>query len=122
MSRYHKNSILIWLILIGVAYGSIAYFLDWNWLLVLLIATNISTFLVMGYDKMQASMRGARTPEVVFYLMTLLGGSVGMLAGMYVFRHKTRKASFQFFVGLMIILQIVFVLYLQPDLLETIQF
>ena len=122
MSRYHKKSILLWLALIVIGATTFFDITDWHWSLVLLISANISTFLVMGYDKMQASMRGARTPEVIFYLMTLLGGSVGMIAGMYVFRHKTRKASFQFFVGLMIILQVVLVLYLEPDLYEAIQF
>lgn len=36
-----------------------------------------------------------RVPEVVFYGMAILGGSVGILLGMPLFRHKTKKGKFQ---------------------------
>jgi uncharacterized membrane protein YsdA (DUF1294 family) len=36
-----------------------------------------------------------RVPEMWFFLISLAGGFVGVIFGMFAFRHKTRKASFQ---------------------------
>jgi uncharacterized membrane protein YsdA (DUF1294 family) len=116
MSHYYKKALILWVVLtVGGAIG-FGYVFGWgNPVYPILLATNAATFMVMGYDKMQASNGGARTPEVMFYLMTLLGGSAGMLAGMYLFRHKTRKISFQFFVGLMILLQVALLMWLGQE-------
>ena len=51
-------------------------------------------FLLFGYDKFQAKRNGWRIPERVLLGLTLLGGGIGGLAGMLVFRHKTRKTVF----------------------------
>ncbi len=112
MSHYHKDALIIWGILVALALVGFGYVFGWeNPLYPILLATNLATFLVMGFDKLQSTTGGQRTPEVVFYTMTLLGGSGGMLAGMYLFRHKTRKISFQFFVGLMILIQVALLLW-----------
>jgi len=69
------------------------------------------TFVLMLLDKMAASMRIRRIPEFVLYLVTFFGGSIGMLVGIYLFHHKSRKVSFQFVVGLLVLVQVVFVLW-----------
>lgn len=112
MKHYYRNAIILWIVLIVISITTLFNFTDWHWLLVLLLSSNISTFITMGFDKLQASSRGSRIPEVMFYLMTFFGGSIGMLAGMYTFRHKTRKVSFQFFVYLMILIQIALIFWL----------
>ena len=106
MSPYYRNALLLWIALIAAAVVLFEIYFSFDLILEILISTNIATFLTMGFDKIQASSRGGRIPERALYAMTLLGGSVGMLAGMYIFRHKTQKTSFQFFVVLMILIQL----------------
>ena len=60
----------------------------------LLIPINIITFLSLGYDKLQAKAGGRRIPEKTLLLMGILGGAIGGLLGMQVFRHKTRHSNF----------------------------
>ena len=62
--------------------------------LLLAIPLNILTFLLFGYDKLQAKQGGWRIPERVLLGLSLFGGGIGALAGMKVFRHKTRKKIF----------------------------
>ncbi len=60
----------------------------------LLLLLNVGAVLVMGWDKFQAQRQGRRVPERTLFLLALGGGSVGCLAGMYGFRHKTQHVSF----------------------------
>lgn len=81
------------------------------------IALTVGTFLLFGLDKFQAGHRHVRVPEKLFYLTVALGGSVGALFGMYMFRHKTRKTEFQFVIILLILLQLaIFYFIFQDDL------
>ena len=65
---------------------------------VLLLAIPLSflNFLLFGYDKFQAKRGGWRISEKVLLGLCLFGGGLGGLAGMLVFRHKTRKNIFWF--------------------------
>lgn len=63
-------------------------------LAVWLIAINLVTFAVYGADKRRARRGAWRVPEKTLFLLPLLGGSVGALAGMRVFRHKTKHWYF----------------------------
>lgn len=62
--------------------------------LLLAIPLNFISFLLFGYDKFQAKRGGWRIPERVLLGLSLFGGGIGALAGMQVFRHKTRKKIF----------------------------
>ena len=64
--------------------------------LLLAIPLNFLNFLLFGYDKFQAKREGWRIPEKVLLGLSLFGGGLGGLAGMLVFRHKTRKNIFWF--------------------------
>ena len=63
-------------------------------LAVWLIAINLVTFAVYGIDKRRARRGAWRVPEKTLFLLPLLGGSVGALLGMRVFRHKTKHWYF----------------------------
>ena len=54
------------------------------------------TFLAFGYDKWRASRSGNRVPESSLAMLGALGGWLGGLIGMMVFRHKTAKWTFKF--------------------------
>jgi len=62
-----------------------------------LFLINLAAFCMMGWDKRQAKKEGARrTPEKKFFAAALLGGSIGAIAGMRHFRHKTKHWYFRF--------------------------
>lgn len=71
-----------------------------------LAAWNATVFLLCGYDKSIAGSSAMRVPEVILIIFSLLGGSIGLLLGMNFFRHKTRKASFQLKVLVILLIQI----------------
>lgn len=61
----------------------------------LLAAYNVFACILTGYDKFQAIRGGRRIPENMLFAIALTGGSLGILAGMLIFRHKTRHLSFR---------------------------
>jgi len=63
-------------------------------MLLFAIPLNSISFLLFGYDKFQAKQDGWRIPEKVLLGLSLFGGGIGSLAGMIVFRHKTRRNIF----------------------------
>ena len=71
-----------------------------------LIFLNLVGFLIMGEDKRRAKMHRWRISERMLFLVSILGGSIGTWAGMYVFRHKTRHWYFVIGMPLILILQI----------------
>ena len=55
---------------------------------------------LFGWDKLMAKARCRRVPEAALLGCALLGGAIGGLLGMEVFRHKTRKPLFRFLIPL----------------------
>jgi uncharacterized membrane protein YsdA (DUF1294 family) len=71
-----------------------------------LVSANALAFALYGYDKRQAVVGRTRIPELVLHATALCGGSPGALLGQGLFRHKTRKFSFQAVFILIILLQV----------------
>ena len=67
-----------------------------KYLLLYLILINAAAFLLMLIDKHRAKKNRWRIPERVLIGAALLGGSVGAIAGMELFRHKTKHIKFAF--------------------------
>lgn len=67
-----------------------------------LLIINAAGFLLMLVDKWKAKKNRWRIRESTLLLIAALGGSVGSLAGMYLFRHKTLHLKFT--VGIPLIL------------------
>ena len=63
-------------------------------LLLYLVTINAAGFVLMLADKQRAKKHRWRIPESVLLASAALGGSLGALLGMWLFRHKTRKAKF----------------------------
>lgn len=59
-----------------------------------LICINFTGYVSMGLDKKKAVRHQWRIPETTLFLIALLGGSLGSIAGMQHFRHKTRHWYF----------------------------
>ena len=76
------------------------------------IVINIAAFAVYGIDKRKAIKHQWRIPEAVLFALAFAGGALGALAGMYVFRHKTRKWYFAWGIPLILMIQVVLLVYL----------
>jgi uncharacterized membrane protein YsdA (DUF1294 family) len=55
---------------------------------------NCASLLMMAIDKRQAQTKAMRLPELLLFVMAAIGGTLAILLGSAVFRHKIRKASF----------------------------
>ena len=74
-------------------------------LLLYLLLVNLIGFALFGIDKRRAVRRRFRIPEADLLLTALLGGSLGCMAGMFLFRHKTLHPKFRFGLPLILALQ-----------------
>jgi len=74
-------------------------------LLVYILRVSIIAFAAYGIDKRKAEKNKWRIPESVLIMLAVLGGSVGALAGMLVFHHKTKKAKFVIGIPVILLLQ-----------------
>ena len=78
-----------------------------NILLAYLVIINAAGFLLMLIDKWKAKKNRWRIPEATLFLVAIIGGSIGSIAGMYTFRHKTKHIKFIVGMPLILALQIV---------------
>ena len=76
----------------------------WTWIYIIFI--NIAAVMVCLYDKRAAIKNHRRIPENTLLMVGLVGGGVGLLAGMILFRHKIRKWKFLIGVPLIIVLNL----------------
>lgn len=67
-----------------------------------LVLVNALALVLMLADKLKAKKGAWRIPEAALMGIALLGGSAGAIAGMFLFRHKTRHLNFR--LGLPLIL------------------
>lgn len=72
-----------------------------------LLLVNLFTFFLFAEDKKRAKKDMWRIPERTLVLFALFGGSIGALAGMYVFRHKTKKWKFRIGIPLILVMQMI---------------
>ena len=85
-----------------------------KWFMYYLLIVNLVTWILYGIDKRKAIKGAWRIPEKTLILSAVIGGSVGALAGMMMFRHKTRKAKFVVGVPVIFVVQCIvlaFVVY-----------
>jgi len=76
--------------------------------MILYIIINVLTFILFFLDKYLAKNKGNRIPEKVLFVLMLLGGSIGALFSMYLFRHKTKHVYFVISAIIFSIAQIIF--------------
>lgn len=82
-------------------------------ILAYLAIANVAAFALMGIDKSKAQRKQWRIPEKTLFLSAIVGGSIGALYGMHLFRHKTKHKSFVLGMPAILIAQLVgVVLYL----------
>ena len=77
-----------------------------NALLYYLIVINILTFAVYGIDKWKARQGSWRISEATLLMLAVIGGTIGALLGMQVWRHKTMHLKFKYGLPLILLAQI----------------
>lgn len=80
-------------------------------IIIYLISINIIGFFIMWLDKRKAIKGSWRIPEKTLFIITAIGGGIGTIAGMYTFRHKTKKLNFVIGLPLITILEIILMIY-----------
>lgn len=100
----NRNLVLIvcWAILLVGLFAARSSYI-WSGLLLL----NLYALWLTGIDKRSAKKGAFRIPERSLMTVGALGGALGMLIGMKLYRHKTQHAKFQYGIPAFLILQIV---------------
>lgn len=76
-------------------------------ILIYLVTINLITFVTMYVDKKKAKWGKWRIKESTLFTLVFLGGGIGGIAGMYLFRHKTKKARFVIGFPLILITEVI---------------
>ena len=73
------------------------------------IIINVIEFILMGLDKFFSIKKMYRIPEIVLLVIPFLGGSIGGIIGMVLFRHKTKKIKFKILFIMSLIVNILYI-------------
>lgn len=90
--------------------GLIIYLTPLN-IFIYLLSINLIGVLIMYIDKKKAKYGRWRIPEKTLLIIALLGGSIGTMIGMHLFRHKTQKLKFTLGFPTILISEIVIITY-----------
>lgn len=71
-----------------------------------LFIINLITFIAFGIDKRKAKKGRWRIPEATLLGLSLIGGTLGGIMGMNLFRHKTQKKKFSIGMPLLLVINI----------------
>lgn len=84
----------------------------WIIIIAYLAVMNLTGFILMGADKRKARLQKWRIPERTFFIVSILGGSLGSWIGMYAFRHKTKHWYFVVFMPLILLAHVALLVYI----------
>ena len=76
-----------------------------------LVIINLVAIILMYIDKQKAKKHQWRISEDTLIGVSIIGGGIGALWGMHVFRHKTKHWSFKIGIPFLMIVQVILVLY-----------
>ena len=79
--------------------------------IIYLIVINLIGILIMYIDKRRAMYGRWRIPEKTLIIVALLGGSIGCMIGMKLFRHKTQKIKFVLGYPTILIAETILIIY-----------
>jgi len=74
------------------------------------VIVNIAGFMSMGIDKAKAIHNKWRIPEKTLFIIAMIGGSIGSIMGMQMFRHKTKHNKFTIGMPAILFVQITLIL------------
>ena len=83
-----------------------------KYILLYLALINAASFILMLNDKTKARQHRQRIPERTLFNSAILGGSIGILIGMFLVRHKTRHLRFTLGIPAILAAQILLVIWI----------
>lgn len=89
-----------------------------KYLIIYIVIINLIAFLAMYLDKRKARYGKWRIPEQTLFVLALIGGSIGAIAGMYTFRHKTKKLRFSIGFPVILVMQIILIFMVYNDFIK----
>lgn len=92
--------------------GEYSLIFTWQTAVIYVIVINVIGFFAMGIDKFKAQRGSWRIPEKTLFTITLLGGGLGTIIGMYLFRHKTKKMRFTIGFPVIFLTEVVLLIYI----------
>jgi len=87
-------------------------------IVIYVVIINLISFVVMGVDKYKARKRTWRIPESTLFVLAIIGGSIGSIAGMHLFHHKTRHWYFLYGMPAILIIQVLILIALATSPIE----
>ncbi|MCX8523131.1 DUF1294 domain-containing protein [Chryseobacterium formosus] len=87
-------------------------------MLYLLLIINIIAFITFAWDKWKAVKHKRRISEAFLFTLIFLGGTIGAILGMLIFRHKISKRSFLIKTALIILLQLLIMISLKSFIIN----
>lgn len=81
-------------------------------IIIYFICINIIGFFIMWLDKQKAKKGKWRIKEQTLFYITVLGGGIGTIIGMYLFRHKTKKLRFTIGFPAIVVSEIILIIYI----------
>ena len=109
--RALRIKLLVWLGLCALPVAGIVGLPPGRLMLIcaaLYVLMSLLALLLYRHDKRQAGQGGQRIAENTLHLIDLLGGWPGALLAQQIYRHKTRKLSFQIVFWLIVIAHQIF--------------
>lgn len=79
---------------------------------------NLIGFAMMGIDKRKAVKKLWRIPEYTFFVVAIIGGSIGTIIGMRLFHHKTRHRYFTYGLPMILLLQVALIVFIANSPLQ----
>ncbi|MCY0978658.1 DUF1294 domain-containing protein [Chryseobacterium wangxinyae] len=88
-------------------------------MLYFIIVINLITFFTFSLDKWKAVKNRRRISEFSLLILTFIGGTIGAVLAMVIFRHKVSKTNFLLKIGLIILAQIFIVIFFNLKILNV---
>ena len=82
-----------------------------KYLIIYLLLINAIAMILMLVDKVKAKKKLWRIPEATLMGAAAIGGSIGALIGMYLFRHKTKHPKFYLGVPALLAIHLVLIYF-----------
>ena len=95
-----------------ITFKFVDFFEEYKIVINYLIVINIATFIAFAIDKYNVVMHRSRIRIVTLLILSFLGGSIGGLSAMYLFKHKTQRDYFAVGLPMILATQVVLLLYL----------
>lgn len=95
-----------------ISFDIIGFFKTNKILLHYLILINIITFITFALDKLKAILGKWRLKTITLLGLCFIGGSIGGLLSMHIFRHKTKVEYFTYGIPIIMVMQSIFVIFL----------